>query len=147
MFKHLLVPVDGSELSDRAAQTAISLAATLGARITGFVAEPLPPMPNESSGMAAYTRTADEHRARTEAHARGVLAAFGKMAAEQGVAFHGEYKRTDAIDDAIVEAAKVFEADLVVMVTHGRGAFGEFLYGSQTKAVLSGSRLPLLVLH
>jgi nucleotide-binding universal stress UspA family protein len=36
---------------------------------------------------------------------------------------------------------------MIVMVTHGRGAFGEFLFGSQTKAVLSGSRLPLLVLH
>nr|MCU0967128.1 universal stress protein [Burkholderiaceae bacterium] len=37
--------------------------------------------------------------------------------------------------------------DMIVMVTHGRGAFGEFLFGSQTKAVLAGSSLPLLVLH
>ena len=37
--------------------------------------------------------------------------------------------------------------EMIVMVTHGRGAFGEFLFGSQTKAVLDGSKLPLLVLH
>jgi nucleotide-binding universal stress UspA family protein len=36
---------------------------------------------------------------------------------------------------------------MIVMVTHGRGAFGEFLFGSQTKAVLADSRIPLLVLH
>jgi nucleotide-binding universal stress UspA family protein len=36
---------------------------------------------------------------------------------------------------------------MVVMVTHGRGAFGEFLFGSQTKAMLAGCSLPLLVLH
>ena len=48
---------------------------------------------------------------------------------------------------AIVEAAESRGCDLIVMVTHGRGAFGEFLFGSHTKAVLAGSRLPLLVLH
>ena len=61
--------------------------------------------------------------------------------------FHGEYKRTDAVDDAIVEAGKVFEADLIVMVTHGRGAFGELLFGSHTKNVMARCKLPLLVLH
>ncbi len=147
MYKHLLVPVDGSELSERAALTSIGLAAKLGARITGFVAEPLPPMPNESSGMATYARTAEEHRQRTEAHAREVLANFGALAAAQGVPFHGEYRRTDAVDDAIVEAARTFEADLIVMVTHGRGAFGELLFGSHTKNVLARCKLPLLVLH
>jgi len=147
MFQHLLVPIDGSELSERAANTSIALAAKLGARITGFVAEPLPPMPNESTGMTAYARKAEEHRIRTEEHARAVLARFAGLAAEQGVPFKGEYLRTDTVDDAIVIAAQDYGCDLVVMVTHGRGAFGELLFGSHTKNVLSRSKLPLLVLH
>jgi len=49
--------------------------------------------------------------------------------------------------DAFVAAAESRGCDMIVMVTHGRGAFGEFLFGSQTKAVLAGSKLPLLVLH
>ncbi len=147
MFKHLLVPIDGSELSERAANNSIALAAKLGARITGFVAEPLPPMPSESTGMTSYARKAEEHRQRTDAHAHEILARFGAKAAEQNVDFRGEFRHTDAVDDAIVTAAQEFGCDLVVMVTHGRGAFGELLFGSHTKNVLSRSKLPLLVLH
>jgi nucleotide-binding universal stress UspA family protein len=147
MYQHLLVPVDGSELSERAAQTSIALAKQLGARITGFVAEPLPPLPSESTGVKTYMRNADEHRTRTEAHAHEVLARFGALAAEQGVPFQGQFKRSDAVDDAIVAAAQEHGCDLVVMVTHGRGAFGELLFGSHTKSVLARSKLPLLVLH
>jgi nucleotide-binding universal stress UspA family protein len=51
------------------------------------------------------------------------------------------------VDRAIIAKAEARGCDLIVMVTHGRGAFGEFLFGSQTKAVLAGSKLPLLVLH
>jgi nucleotide-binding universal stress UspA family protein len=51
------------------------------------------------------------------------------------------------VDQAIIQMAESQGCDMIVMVTHGRGAFGEFLFGSQTKAVLAGSKLPLLVLH
>jgi nucleotide-binding universal stress UspA family protein len=51
------------------------------------------------------------------------------------------------IDRAIIEAAESQGCDLIMMVTHGRGPFGEFLFGSQTKAVLAASKLPLLIMH
>ena len=147
MFKHLLVPVDGSELSERAAQVSLELAAKLGARVTGFVAEPLPPLPTMSSNPAVYTRDAEEHRSRTEEHAQTVLAAFGRKAAEQGVAFEGQFQRASSVDDAIAAAAAKWGCDLIVMVTHGRGAFGELLFGSHTKNVMARTKTPLLVLH
>jgi nucleotide-binding universal stress UspA family protein len=147
MFQHILVPIDGSELSERAAQQSIALAAKLGARITGFVAEPLAPLPSEGRALSAYTRETDAHNARTEAHAQETLARFAAKAAEQGVAFEGVFKRTDEVDHAIVHLAKERACDLIVMVTHGRGMFGELLFGSHTKNVLSLSKLPLLVLH
>ena len=147
MYTHLLVPVDGTELSERAAHASLELARKLGARVTGFVAEPMPPMPTMAANVAAYQRDTEAHQARTEAHANVVLAKFAAQAAEQGVPFHGKFQRTDSVDDAIVKAAEEFGCDLIVMVTHGRGAFGELLFGSHTKNVLSRSKLPLLVLH
>lgn len=147
MYKHILVPIDGSELSKHAIEQSVGLAAKLGARITGFVAEPLAPLPTDSSGMNSYLRKTEEHRARTEAHARTVLAEFAALAAAQGVVFEGHFKRTDAVDDAIVAAADEFGCDMVMMATHGRGVFGELLFGSHTKTVLSRSKLPVLVLR
>jgi nucleotide-binding universal stress UspA family protein len=147
MYKHLLVPLDGSELSERAAEASLGLAAKLGARVTAFVAEPMPPLPTIGSHASSYAREADEHLASTEAHAREVLARFSALAAQQGVPCEGRFTRTDAVDHAIVQTAQELGCDLVVMVTHGRGAFGELLFGSHTKSVLARSKLPLLVLH
>ncbi len=147
MYEHLLVPLDGSELSERAAQASLELARKLGARITAFVAEPLPPLPHMGSHAGIYERQADEHLARTEAHAQDVLGRFKARAAEVGVPFDGRFMRTDAVDDAIVSTAQEAGCDLIVMVTHGRGAFGELMFGSHTKNVITRSKLPLLVLH
>jgi len=147
MFTNLLVPVDGTELSQRAVEVSLHLANRLGARITAFVAEPMPPMPTMSTNITAYQREADAHQARTEAHAREVLAKFTAAATAAGVKCEGKFQRTDAVDDAIVRAAQEFGCDMVVMVTHGRGAFGELLFGSHTKNVLARCKVPLLVLH
>jgi nucleotide-binding universal stress UspA family protein len=147
MYQHLLVPIDGTELSEHAQQASLALAAKLGARITAFVAEPMAPLPHMGSNVSQYQRETARHTARTEAHAQQVLQRFEARAGELGVPFEGRFERTDAVDDAIVKAASDAGCDLIVMATHGRGAFGELLFGSHTKNVISRSKLPLLVLH
>lgn len=147
MFNHLLVPVDGTELSERAAQAGIELARKLGATMTAFVAEPLPPLPHMGTNPQVYARDSEAHLQRTEQHARTVLDRIVAAAKEQGVTCHGKFQRSDNVDDSIVAAAQEFGCDLIVMATHGRGAFGELLFGSHTKNVLAKSQLPLLVLH
>ena len=147
MFKHLLVPVDGSPLTERAIKTSIELAKQIGAAITGFVAEPLPPVPPGPRSAALVEQEAREHDETSSVHAKEVLARFEAAAKAAGVAFKGYHDQVARIDRAIIAAAESQGCDMIVMVTHGRGAFGEFLYGSQTKAVLAGSTLPLLVLH
>jgi nucleotide-binding universal stress UspA family protein len=147
MFKRILVPVDGTELSDRAIDASVDLARQLGAAITGFVAEPLLPLrvgPRQRSWVVEETL---EHDAKTKAHAGAILARFEAHARSAGVEFEGIHDQVPRVDRAIIEAAESCGCDLILMVTHGRGAFGEFLFGSQTKAVLAGSKLPLLVLH
>ena len=147
MYKRLLVPVDGSEISLRAMTESLALAKQLGASVTGFVVEHLPPLPSSGAALANYQREVSEHDAKTQAHANRVLAKFGEMAAETGIDFDAHYDREDDIAGAIAKAAEAKGADLIVMVTHGRGAFGELLFGSHTKNVLARSKLPLLVLH
>lgn len=147
MFKNILVPIDGTELSQRAIDAGLQLAQALGARITGFIAEPMAPLPHAGTNMVQYNRETDEHQRRTEAHARAALARFGEQAAERGVPFEGHFMRTDAVDDAIVRAADEYGCDLITMATHGRGAFGELLFGSHTKTVMGRSKLPVLVLR
>ena len=75
------------------------------------------------------------------------LGQFAQRAQAAGVEFVASHVTAYSVDNAIMEAADQSGCDMIVMVTHGRGAFGEFLFGSQTKAVLAGSKLPLLVLH
>ncbi len=147
MYKRILVPVDGSELSDRAIQASVELAQQLGAAITGFVAEPLLPVRPGPRSRAWVDEEAQEHDAMTEAHAKDVLSRFAACARAAGVEFDGYHDQVPRVDRAIIEAAESRGCDMILMVTHGRGAFGEFLFGSQTKAVLAGSKLPLLVLH
>ena len=147
MFKRILVPVDGSALSERAMHASVELARRLGASVTGFIAEPLQPTPTEAQPRSSWARDTAEHDAGTDAHARQVLALFETLARDAGVPFEGVHDQVARIDRAIIDAAESLGCDLIVMVTHGRGAFGEFLFGSHTKAVLAGSKLPLLVLH
>lgn len=147
MYKHLLVPVDGSELTQRAIGASVALAQQLGAAITGFVAEPLAPLPGAGQTHSIVRRELEDHDALTTAHANEILARFGAEARRAGVPFTGRFAQVPRVDRAIIAAAESQGCDLIVMVTHGRGAFGEFLFGSQTKAVLAGSNLPLLVLH
>lgn len=147
MYRHLLVPVDGGELTERAISGSLELAAQLGASITGFIAEPLAPLPAPGLPQAMMREDALEHDALTAAHAQEILGQFEERARAAGVPFTGRHAQVPRVDRAIIEAAEAQGCDMIVMVTHGRGAFGEFLFGSQTKAVLAGSRLPLLVLQ
>jgi len=147
MYQRILVPVDGSELTDRAIRASVDLARQLGAAITGFVAEPVLRSPTGLRNASRIDPDTDEQDAMTPAHARRVLSKFEACARAAGVPFDGCCEQVSRVDRAIIEAAESHGCDMIVMVTHGRGAFGEFLFGSQTKAVLAGRKLPLLVLH
>jgi nucleotide-binding universal stress UspA family protein len=105
------------------------------------------PLPSAGTAMHAYERQVEEYLAATEAHARETLGAFGRRAEAEGVRFQGAHAATGAVDEAIVSHATALGCDLIVMVTHGRGAFGELLFGSHSKSVLSRTQLPVLVLH
>lgn len=147
MVRHLFVPIDGSLLSERAMLASIDLARQLGAAITGFIVEPAPPLPSIGSVMQTYERELSDHLERTDSHAHEALTLFGQRAEQAGVQFNGVHAHANGVDEAIVNQAVAQGCDMIVMVTHGRGAFGELLFGSHSKRVLSRTKLPVLVLH
>lgn len=147
MFRNLLVPVDGSEIGERAIEQAVALAGQLGASITGFVVMPQPALPTMGTHLASYRQEAKAHEERTEAHARTVLAHFADIAQAAGIGFDAQVERSDDVAAAIAQAATRLGCDMIVMATHGRGAFGQLLFGSQTKRVLAQTHTPLLVLQ
>lgn len=148
MYEHLLVPVDGSDLSTKAMDHSIGLAKMLGARITGFTVElPMPLLLGDPGAVAFSAEMLREHQTRSEQHARTVLTEFGHRAQAAGVGFDGQFMLTDQVADAIVDMARRAECDLIVMATHGRHGLDSLINGSLTKSVLSHSQIPLLVIH
>ena len=147
MIKRLLVPLDGGDLAPRAIEAGIALAKQLGASIVAFVVEPPVPLPSPGVQVKPLGALPSVEELRTDEHARRLLDRFGDQAGLAGVPFEGHYLHTGEIDLAIVEAAQQHRCDLIVMVTHGRGAVSRLLTASHTHKVLARSQLPVLVMH
>jgi len=144
MYKHILVPTDGSALSLKAARTAARLAAPLKARITTvYVSPPFPP-PLSSEGMVyhmSYSEAEYEREARKVA-----MKAMGKVEAQaRGVACDKVSAFSEHPWKAIIKVAASKKCDLIVMASHGRGGLAGLLLGSETHKVLAHSKVPVLV--
>ncbi|APV52066.1 hypothetical protein BWI17_21780 [Betaproteobacteria bacterium GR16-43] len=147
MYKHLLVPTDGSPLSLKAAKTAAGLAKKLGAKITAvYVTAPwMPPMGSEG---AAYSRMGEmeaDYRRATKAAAEKALGRVADAAAAAKVKCDGIHVSNDQPWDAIIRSAVKQKCDLIVMASHGRRGLAGLLIGSETHKVLTHSKTPVLV--
>ena len=89
----------------------------------------------------------DRHDAQVQAHAEKVLSRFEQLSRESGVPFHGLCMQSGNVDDAILEAAKEHHCDMIVMAKRDLGPFGDVIWGSHTKRLMSRTKLPVLVLH
>jgi len=143
MYKHILLPVDGSDLSLRAADVGIALARQLGARVHALhVVVPLPAMPflNEVivTSDAEYAGSAEEAGAR-------YLAAVRERADAAGVPCQGSLQTDPRPHHAIVEVARREGCDLIVMGSHGWRGLDRLLLGSEAQRVILDSGVPVLV--
>lgn len=143
MYKHILIPTDGSELSDKAVRAGIDLAQQVKARVTVFTASPpYHYYPSETAvgleSPAVYTASAEERAAARlkpgleYAHAVGVAASTEHVFAEHPY-------------EAIIAVAAKEGCDLVCMASHGRKGLAGLVIGSETNKVLTHSRVPVLV--
>jgi len=145
MFKHILVPTDGSKLSVKAVKSAVKLAKTLGARITGFYAAPDFGSTYYGDGYILRAPAAKEQAKLAQEHARRCLAAVEVEAAVEKVACQVFQTVSDSPYEAIIAAAKKNKCDLIVMASHGRRGLSALVLGSETQKVLIHSKIPVLV--
>ncbi|MGH7314686.1 MAG: universal stress protein [Candidatus Rokuibacteriota bacterium] len=145
MFKHILIPTDGSKLSKEAAEAGVSLAKALGARVTGlFAAPPATPIIYKAALPVGYA-TPEEHKKMIEKTAAGHLAVIEKAARAAGVPCEAVSATSDFPADTILATAKKRRCDLIFMSSHGRRGLRGLLLGSQTQKVLAGGKIPVLV--
>lgn len=146
MFKHILVPVDGSELSTAAVSGACAFAKETGARLTFYHAKPsyFPPV---VAGEALFDDAAAYEAFRTgmEKRSQTILGAAARVAEQAGVACEVVSEEQDSPHQGIIAAARDRGCDLIFMASHGRRGVSALLLGSETHKVLTHCRVPVLV--
>lgn len=145
MYKHILIPTDGSPLSRKAVKEGVKLAKAIGAKVTFFNS----PAEYEILVYGEYFPpdliTQEEYEERATRNAEKILAAAQKEAAAQGVPCSTLHQPSRAPWEAIIAAAKKCRCDLIFMASHGRRGLAGVLLGSETAKVLTHSKIPVLV--
>jgi nucleotide-binding universal stress UspA family protein len=145
MFKHILIPTDGSALSHKAIDKGVRLAKSLGAKVTGlFAAPPATPVVFSHHVPVGY-QTPQQHAKAIEKATSRYLDAIKTAAARAGVRCECIHVTNDFPADAILAVAKKQKCDLIVMASHGRRGAARVLLGSETQKVLTHSKIPVLV--
>lgn len=145
MFKHILVPTDGSDLSRDAVTKAVVFAREIAARITFFYAWPAHKGYFFGEGSLDNHMTQDEFAEVMERQANEFLAAAAAGAKEAGVACATHAESSDAPSEAIIATATRCGCDVVFMASHGRRGVSGLLLGSETMKVLTHCTIPVLV--
>ena len=144
MFKHILVPTDGSPLSQDAARSAVKLASEIGARITAVYA-----MQEFHAYYVEGIRIDESIWKETavlfEKEAQAFLDVIGTLCHDAGVSFSKRKMDNASPYEAIIEAAGTGDCDLIFMASHGRKGLSGLLLGSETNKVLTHSKIPVLV--
>lgn len=144
MYRCILVPTDGSELADKAVQTAIAMAKLCGASLrTVTITEPYPYSPlaeaqpiNPQEFLDAEMRLAEQR-----------LKTVREAANAAGVACEGQSVEGALVWRGIVDEADRVDADLIVMASHGRSGISALLLGSETQKVLTHTNRAVLVVR
>ena len=145
MFKHILVPTDGSELSQATAKRAVEFAKSTGAKVTIFFAKPEYPIAYFGEGALIDPTTPEKFSELAEQQATTYLGEVQKQCATAGIECATVSATSDVPYEAIIDAAEKSGCDLIFMASHGRRGISGFLLGSETNKVLTHSKIPVLV--
>lgn len=143
MFKHLLVPTDGSEESETAIRKSIELAKSIRATVTGIHVLPTFHVFTYRTEMLEDTRELFEKDSRI--HEAKFLASIERAAQEAGVPCNTVSVMSDQPYEAIIKTAAEQGCDLIAMASHGRKGVKGFLLGSETQKVLVHTQIPVMV--
>ena len=145
MFKHILVPTDGSELSQNTIERAVTFAKEAGARVPAFYAKPGYPVIYYGEGALIDTTSPEQFAELAEQQAAKILTQAEELCRKEGVPYSGVTLTCDVPYEGIIQAATEAGCDLIFMASHGRRGFSDILLGSETHKVLTHSTIPVLV--
>ncbi len=143
MFKHILVPTDGSQFSQDTVRRAVSFAKEAGARITAFNA--MCEVPYYRGDMKLHMPPRSETIELEEKQAQEILGFVENLCQEAGVPCDKLTLNKNVVYEAIIEAATQSGCDLIFMASHGRRGLSALLLGSETNKVLTHTKIPVLV--
>lgn len=146
MYKNILIPVDGSTLSLKAARAGIELARTTGAKVTALhvMASYAPAYAGEGM-FYSNAFTEDQYSATMRANADKMLAKVEALAVKAQVKCAKQAVFFDTPWEGIIKVAGKLKCDTIVMASHGRSGLAGIVIGSQTNRVLTHSKIPVLV--
>ncbi|WP_063776731.1 universal stress protein [Microvirga massiliensis] len=143
MYNHLLIPTDGSPLSDEAIRHGVALAAETGAKVTFLTV--IEPFHTFSFGVDQLQETADTYQTNMQERATRILAEAARVATTAGVAHEVIQTEDDQPYQAIIRTVEERGCDLIAMASHGRRGVSALVLGSETVKVLTHSIIPVLV--
>jgi len=141
MYQHILVPIDGTPHSASAVKQAVSLAKSIGAKVTVLtVVHRFPTLP-----LGISSTYADEFRRHAQSDAERSLAEAEQEAERAGVPCEIVKVEDRQPYEAIIETAGARGCDLIAMASHGRRGMSALVIGSETMKVLTHSKLPVFI--
>ena len=146
MFKHILIPTDGSRLAAKGIKAGVKLAKALGARVTGvYVAAPYTPPMYDESAMYLGNLSQKDYKQAVAQQSKKALAAVESEAAAAKVPCKIEMQTDPLPWRAILRVASARKCDAIAMASHGRSGISGLILGSETMRVLAHSKIPVLV--
>ena len=145
MFKHILIPTDGSPVAAKAIKAGIELAAEMGASVTGFYAIEPPPTHMYGEGYLAERNLVAELERRAKETAQKSVDEIAVAAKAAGVRCDTKIGSAVPPYKGIIDAAEKNKCDAVFMASHGHKGLTGLLLGSVTQKVLTHSKIPVLV--
>ena len=145
MYKHILIPTDGSARSRRSIVAGVKLARAVGARVTGVFAAPAATPILFRDRLPAGYATPRRNEVLIARAAAAHLAVIENASKAAGVRCACVTVKSDFPAEAILATAKQSKCDLIVMASHGRRGLRGWLLGSETRKVLAASLIPVLV--
>jgi len=145
MYKHILIPTDGSPVADKAVAAGIDYAREANAEVTFFTAVPEYQVPSEGELMSRKATPLSVHEEMSRKKAEAILEPAAARARAAGIACDTDYAMDNRPYHAIIEAAKRHRCDAIFMSSHGRQGLAKIWYGSETSEVLTHTDIPTLV--
>jgi nucleotide-binding universal stress UspA family protein len=145
MFKSILVPTDGSKLSDQAVRQALQLAKSLNASVVALhVTAPFHVLAVTASALKATREQCEKNDA---AFSQQIFERIAGMAGEFGVACTCISRSGEHVWQEIIMAAEKSPCDVICMASHGRRGLAAMLIGGETVKVLTHTKIPVLVVR